>query len=212
MKLESNPKAGTLTVRGMIGDYDDAISADDFRTLLAEHAGQDVTIHLNSEGGSVTDGLSIFNAISQHDGEVTVHVDALAASIATVICCAADSVVMNSNAKYMIHRCWTAAMGNCKDFRKMADTMEMLDGDIASVYSDRTGQDNETLLAMMDDETWLSAEDAMAHGFIDSVHTVEKPKPKASNRETVMASLSPAFQRGFVAGLERRIKLRRTKI
>lgn len=212
MKLESNPKDGTLTVRGMIGDYDDAISADDFRTLLAEHSGQSVTIHLNSEGGSVTDGLSIFNAIVQHDGQVTIHVDVLAASIATVICCAADKVVMNSNAKLMIHRCWTAAMGNCKDFRQMAQTMEMLDGDIADVYAGRTGSSKDELLAMMDAETWLSAEEALAHGFIDSVHTVEKPKPKASNQETVRASLAPAFQRGFVAGLERRIKLRRPKI
>ncbi len=131
MRLESDPNKGTITARGMIGDYDNAISADDFRDCLNEHAGKDVTIHLNSEGGSVTDGLSIFNAISEHEGTVTVHVDALAASIATVICCAADKVIMNSNAKFMVHRCWTAAMGNCKDFRKMADPMEMLDGDIA---------------------------------------------------------------------------------
>ena len=211
MKLESNPGNGTMTVRGMIGDYDNAISADDFRSLLSEHAGKDVTIHFNSEGGSVTDGLSIFNAISEHDGEVTVHVDALAASIATVICCAADRVVMNSTGKYMIHRCWTAAMGNCKDFRKMADTMEMLDVDIASVYSDKTSLGEETLLAMMDDETWLSAREALNGGFIDEINDVKKKPSALVDKDAVMATLAPAFQRGLLAGLNRRLKYKTSK-
>jgi len=209
MRLESNPEAGTITFRGFVGDYDNGISADDFRDVLAEHGGKDVTIHLNSEGGSVTDGLSIYNAISQHEGEVTVHVDALAASIATVICCAADKVVMNSNAKYMVHRCWTAAMGNCKDFRQMADTMEMLDGDIAAVYAERTGRETEELLAIMDVETWLTAEEAVSQGFVDEVYEVKKAKPKAESKAEIMATLAPAFQRGLVASLNRRIKLRR---
>lgn len=209
MRLESNPEAGTITFRGFVGDYDNGISADDFRDVLTEHSGKDVTIHLNSEGGSVTDGLSIYNAISQHEGEVTVHIDTLAASIATVICCAADKVVMNSNAKFMIHRCWTAAMGNCKDFRQIADTMEMLDGDIAAVYAERTGRETEELLAMMDVETWLTAEEAVAQGFVDAVHDVKKAKPKAESKAEIMATLAPAFQRGLVASLNRRIKLRR---
>lgn len=211
MRLESNPEAKTITFRGFVGDYDNGISADDFRAVLAEHDGQDVTIHLNSEGGSVTDGLSIYNAISQHEGEVTIHIDALAASIATVICCAADRVIMNSNAKFMIHRAWTVAMGNCVDFRKMANIMEMLDGDIAGVYEDRTEIPKDELLAMMDEETWLNAEEAMSHGFIDAVHDTskQKSKPKAQAGSDIKAVLGPAFKRGFIAGLERRIKLRK---
>ena len=211
MKLESNPSDGTITARGMIGDYENSISADDFRAVLEEHSGQDVTIHLNSEGGSVTDGLSIYNAISQHDGEVTVHIDVLAASIATVICCAANKVIMNSNAKFMIHRCWTAAMGNCKDFRQMAETMEMLDGDIASVYSDKTSLGEEALLAMMDDETWLSADAAIKHGFVDEVHEVKKSKPKAEQQEKAYAMLSPATNWKTQALMHKRLRLRRPK-
>ena len=207
MKLESNPEAKTITFRGFVGDYDNGISADDFRAVLAEHEGQDVTIHLNSEGGSVTDGLSIFNAISQHDGKVTVHIDALAASIATVICCAADKVIMNSNAKFMIHRAWTAAMGNCVEFRKMANIMEMLDGDIADVYENRTGIAKEELLAMMDEETWLNAEEALANKFVDQIHDVSKPRAEA--KVDVKAMLSPAISRSLKAGMTRRLKLRK---
>lgn len=209
MKLESDPSKGTITARGMIGDFENAISADDFRTLLSEHSGKDVTIHLNSEGGSVTDGLSIFNAISQHDGEVTVQIDVLAASIATVICCAADKVVMNSNAKYMIHRCWTVAMGNCKDFRKMADTMDMLDGDIASVYASRTSKPEAELLAMMDDETWLTAEQALEMGFVDSINKIEKTSPKASVESKIVATLPPARTVEEKAGMARRLRMKR---
>lgn len=205
MKLESNPEAKTITFRGFVGDYDNGISADDFRAVLAEHEGQDVTIHLNSEGGSVTDGLSIFNAISQHDGEVTVHIDALAASIATVICCAADKVVMNSNAKFMIHRAWTVAMGNCVEFRKMANIMEMLDGDIADVYENRTGIAKEELLAMMDDETWLNAEEALASKFVDQVHDVSKPR--AEKKVDVKALLAPAMSKSCIAAMNRRLRI-----
>jgi len=209
MKLESNPNNGTITARGMIGDFDNAISADDFRAVLGDHAGKDVTIHLNSEGGSVTDGLSIFNAIAQHDGQVTVHVDVLAASIATVICCAADKVVMNSNAKYMVHRCWTAAMGNCKDFRQMAETMEMLDGDIADVYADRTGSGKDELLAMMDAETWLTAEEAVAQGFVDEVNEIRKEKPQASQPQEVMAVSPVSMSASLKAGMSRRLRMRK---
>ena len=209
MRLESNPEAGTITFRGFVGDFDNGISADDFRDVLAEHGGKDVTIHLNSEGGSVTDGLSIYNAISQHEGEVTIHVDALAASIATVICCAADKVIMNGNAKFMIHRCFVAAMGNCREFRQIANTMEMLDGDIAAVYAEKTGIETERLMEMMDVETWLTAEEAVSQGFVDEVYEVKKAKPKAESKAEVMAMLAPAFKRGFLAGLERRIKIGR---
>lgn len=209
MRLESNPSNGTITARGMIGDFDNGISADDFRDVLAEHGGKDVTIHLDSEGGSVSDGLSIYNAISQHEGNVTVHIDTLAASIATVICCAADRVVMNGNAKYFVHRCWTTAMGNCKDFRRTADTMEMLDGDIADVYADRTGSSKDELLAMMDAETWLTAEEAVAQGFVDEVHEVRKEKPQASQPQEIKAVAPVSMSASLRAGMSRRLRMRK---
>ena len=187
MIFETNPEAGKITMRGGIGDYDNHISADDFITALAEHKG-DIEIALDSPGGSVTDGLAIYNAISNYDGKVTVHIDTLAASIATVIACAADHVKMNSNGKFMIHRAWTVAMGNCKDFRSMADLMEMMDGDIADVYEQRSDIPKDELLAMMDNETWMSAEEALAKQFIDEVVPVKsKEKPKAEAKPRIEA-------------------------
>ena len=135
MKFDNNVDKGTITFRGGVGEFEGYISADMFIDALEQHSG-DVTIHLDSAGGSVTDGLSIYNAIRGYEGGVVnIHIDAMCASIATVIACAATGkITMNSNGKYMIHRAWTAAMGNCRDFRSMADIMELMDQDIADTY------------------------------------------------------------------------------
>ena len=186
MKLESNPEAGKIVMRGPIGDFEGGVSANDFSTLLAEHDGKDITIEIDSEGGSVTDGLAMFNAIARHDGEVTIHIDPIAASIATVICCAASKVVMNSNAKYFVHRAWTMAMGNCKDFQSTASLLEMMDADIAGVYSERTGLDKDEALALMDAETWMDADEAVRKGFVDEIYEVKsKSTPKAETPVSV---------------------------
>ena len=209
MKLESNPEKKEITMRGFIGDYENGISADDFRDVLAEHAGQDVTIYLNSEGGSVTDGLSIFNAIASHDGKVTVHIDALAASIATVIAMAASTVKINSNGKFMVHRCWAAAVGNCQDFRSMADVMDLLDKDIAASYSEKTGKPESEMLALMDAETWMDAETALAAGFIDEIVEVKSKSAKAAAEpQKIIAVCNPAFH----AALRAKCSLRRIKL
>lgn len=192
MKFENNVENGTITFRGGVGDFEGSISADAFRDALNAHSG-DVTIHLDSAGGSVTDGLSIHNAILAYEGTVNVHIDTLCASIATVIACAASGKVsMNSNGKYMIHRAWTAAMGNCRDFRSMADIMEMMDKDIAETYASRAGGDLEGWLALMDKETWFDAEKALEAGLIDEIVDVRAKKVKAeAELPEIKAVLTP---------------------
>ena len=208
MRLETDPDNKVIQMRGPIGNFDGGISADDFRDCLNEHAGADVTIHLDSQGGSVSDGLAMYNAIMQHDGEVTIHIDTIAASIATVIACAASKLVINSNAKFMIHRCWTQAMGNCKDFRSTADVMEMMDGDIADTYAERTGKDKSDLLAMMDAETWMNADEALAQGFVDEIHKVErKAKVKAEAELPTVHAFSPLAVAAKAKATSRRMKL-----
>ena len=204
MKFETNPTAGTITMRGGIGDFENHISADDFLSALSEHAGEDVTILLDSEGGSVTDGLSIYNAIMQYSGSVTVHIDAICASIATVIACAADKVVMNSNAKFMIHRAWTVAMGNRVELRSMAEILELMDADIASAYADKTDLPEDELLAMMEAETWMSAEKALELGFVDEINEISR---KMKEQEKKAEVISP-FYAAVAEASARRIRMR----
>jgi len=204
MKFETNTTAGTITMRGGIGDFENHISADDFLSALSEHAGEDVTILLDSEGGSVTDGLSIYNAIMQYSGNITVHIDAICASIATVIACAADRVVMNSNAKFMIHRAWTVAMGNSVEFRSMADILELMDADIASAYADKTDLPEDELLGMMEAETWMSAEQAYDLGFIDEINQISRKTKEPQKKAEV---ISP-FYAAVAEASARRIRMR----
>ena len=209
MRLETNPENKTIEMRGPIGNFDGGISADDFRDCLKDHAGSDVTISLDSQGGSVSDGLAMYNAIMQHDGEVTIHIDTIAASIATVICCAANKVIINSTAKYMVHRCWTQAIGNCKDFRSTADVMEMMDRDIAASYADKTGMGEEELLAMMDAETWMSPEEAVAQGFADEINKIERKAPvkKAEAALPEVLALSPVAVSLKAKAVARRLRM-----
>ena len=203
MKFETSPEDKTITMRGGIGDFDGHISADDFIDALNQHT-SDITIHLDSPGGSVTDGLAIHNAILNYDGEITVHVDTLCASIATVVACAADRVVMNSNGKYMIHRAWTVAMGNAKDFRGMADIMEMMDKDIAETYVAKAGGEAEDWLAMMDKETWFDAEKALEVGLVDEIVDMKK---KYKDEDAKASVISPNVQI-LARETARRIRLR----
>ena len=206
MKFETSPEDKTITMRGGIGDFDGHISANDFIDALNQHEG-DITIHLDSPGGSVTDGLAIYNAIVNYAGEITVHIDTLCASISTVIACAADKVVMNSNGKYMIHRAWTVAMGNCVDFRSMAEIMEMMDKDIAETYAVKAGGAVEDWLAKMDKETWYDAEAALEAGLVDEIIDMKK-KPKAE--EAKASAIGPNVQI-LARETARRIRLR-TKV
>ena len=206
MKFETSPEDKTITMRGGIGDFDGHISANDFIDALNQHEG-DITIHLDSPGGSVTDGLAIYNAIVNYAGEITVHIDTLCASIATVVACAADRVVMNSNGKYMIHRAWTVAMGNCVDFRSMAEIMEMMDKDIAETYAVKAGGSVEDWLAKMDKETWYDAEAALEAGLVDEIIDMKK-KPKAE--EAKASAIGPNVQI-LARETARRIRLR-TKV
>ena len=137
----------------------------DFNAITAK------TIHLrvNSPGGSVFDGLAIFNTILQHKSKVIAHVDGLAASIASVLVLAADEVQMAKNAFLMIHNAWSMVIGDADDMRKEADLLDKVGGSIVQTYVDKTGKKESEILAMMEEETWLSADDALESGFADSI-------------------------------------------
>ena len=183
--LKNKPEAGVIEMRGVVG-FD--FTADDFRAALDEHNGADVTIIVDSEGGKVTEGVSIYNAIATYTGNVTVKIDTICASIATIISCAATKVVMNSTARYMIHKCWVTAMGNSDELRNLAVMADMLDGDMADIYAQRTGKSKETLLGAMAAETWYSPEEALAEGFIDEIVQVD---PKSAANAAVVKDRAP---------------------
>lgn len=144
-------------------------SAKDFSDSIANIDSDELTVHLNSPGGDIFDGLAIYQSLKNHKATVNIVVDGLAASIASVIAMAADNLVMAPKATMMIHDGWSMSMGNAGEMRKMADLLDKQSDIIASVYADRTGQPADFWRDRMKDETWYSADEALAAGLIDEV-------------------------------------------
>jgi ATP-dependent Clp endopeptidase proteolytic subunit ClpP len=166
-----------IDVYDVIGDswFGDAVTAKSVRASLkgAKNAKQ-ITLRVNSAGGDVFDGFAIYNLLNEHPAHVVAHVDALAASMASVIVMAADEIHIAPNAMLMIHNPWTMAMGDAEDLRAGAELLDKLRGQIADAYVARTGLERDEVLALMDAETWMTAAEAKERGFVDVVKSAKK--------------------------------------
>lgn len=151
-------------------------TAKGFADDLDEIDSDELTVHINSPGGDIFDGLAIYQALKNHKARTTIVVDGLAASIASVIAMAADRLVMAPKSTMMIHDGWSITCGNAADMRKTADLLDKQSEIIASVYADRSGQPADFWRDRMRDETWYNAQEALDAGLIDEIEGQEKPK------------------------------------
>lgn len=150
------------------GTFEDVTPAQ-FRAFAQKlEEGEELTVQINSPGGSVYGGIAIANMIRQlsQDGHrTTAFVEGLAASIASVIMCACDSVRMGESSLVMVHNCWSVVQGDSKALRKEADTMDVINKAIISFYRSKFDLPDETLRQMMDQETWFSGKEAKDFRF-----------------------------------------------
>lgn len=145
------------------------ISAKEFAQDLKDLGTvNEITLRINSPGGSVFDGNAIFNQLKQHKAKVTAHIDGLAASMASVIAMAADHIVMPENALMMIHNPWTVSIGNAEELRKDADLLDTIKRTLLTAYG-RSAMTDDEISEMMDAETWLTGADAVEMGFADEL-------------------------------------------
>ena len=123
---------------------------------------ENLNIYINSGGGDVFAGNAIYNRLKAHKAHKTVHIDGVAASIASVIALAGDEIIMPGNSYMMIHKAWTIAVGNSDDLRNSADRLEQIEQSIVDVYNACTGDDvdENKIKELMAAETWLSASEA----------------------------------------------------
>lgn len=128
---------------------------------------KELEIHINSNGGEVFDGLAIYNFLRDLANPVTIYVDGIAASIASVIAMSANNLIMPKNSILMIHNVWCGCIGEAEELRKMADLTEKLSNIIADIYEERTGIDNKKLKQMMKDSTYLNGSEAVEQKFAD---------------------------------------------
>ena len=138
---------------------------EELNALEVDH----IALHINSPGGSVFDGQAIFNAIERHPATVTSYIDGLAASIASVIALAGDTVEMAANALFMIHDPYAYAMGTASDMRQMATLLDKVKETVLAKYVEKTNGDPEEISADMAAETWYTADEAKDAGYVDQV-------------------------------------------
>lgn len=131
---------------------------------------KNITLRVDSAGGSVFDGHVIYNLLREHPAQINVKIDGMAASIASVIAMAGDVIEISENAMMMIHNPWGVAIGEEDDIRKEADRIAAIRSKIVSAYAGRTKRDENKVSEMMDDETWLSAHEAVELGFADKLN------------------------------------------
>ena len=146
------------------------ISAQDFaKELKALGTLDTINVRINSEGGSVFDGIAIYNTLLSNKATITVDIDGLAASIASIIAMAGDTIRMANNALFMIHDPWTFAMGSADELREQADLLDKVRDQLVTTYVSRSSIDAEKVSALMADETWMSSQEALDHGLIDEI-------------------------------------------
>jgi len=134
-----------------------------------------LNVYINSPGGDVFAGQAIYSMLKRSKATINVHIDGLAASIASVIAMAGDTIHMPSNAMMMVHNPWSICQGNSKDFRKMADDLDKIGLSIQETYlAKATGMKQEDLVALLDEESWLTAQECLDLGLCDSVDKEQK--------------------------------------
>lgn len=128
-----------------------------------------ITLKINSPGGEVFAGNAIYNTLRKHQASIHVEIEGIALSMGSVIAMAGDHISMAENALMMIHNPWSGAIGDADELRKTADVMDKTKQSILSAYVRKTGKSPEEISAMMDAETWMDANEALEHGFIDEI-------------------------------------------
>ncbi len=168
-----------------------------------------VEVQINSPGGDMFEGIAIYNVLREHPHDVTVKVMGMAASAASIIAMAGDTVEIGAASFLMIHNCWVLAVGNRHDMRETAEFLEPFDAAMVDVYAARSGQKSEDIAKWMDAETFMSGSQAIERGFADALLAADKittdDKAKAEDRrvnelramelQLVSAGLTPAQAR-----------------
>lgn len=175
LRVECKAESTTadIIVYGPIGDvfWGDEISAKSFSDELNKlsKSVKEINVRLNSPGGDCFMGIAIYNRLKQHSAKVKVHIDGLAASIASIIMCAADEIIIGEGALVMVHLPWTMAYGNRIDMDKVVGSLMDIEEQMISIYQKRMKSISRSeIRSMLEKETWLDAESSMTMGLVDS--------------------------------------------
>lgn len=187
-KNKAKVKSADLYIYGDIGPWDDwgQVSAKSVIAAIKEIGqAETLNIRVNSVGGDVFEGIAIYRQLTQYSGNVVVHIDGIAASIASIIAMAGNTVKMGDNAQIMIHNPSGVIGGDHRAIAKYLDLLVKTKETLVDTYRKKTKTSRDTLSAWMDDETWFRAADALKYGFVDEV-VGSTEDPELDNRSVVI--------------------------
>jgi ATP-dependent protease ClpP protease subunit len=168
VRAEASDNEATIYLYDAIGDWY-GVSAKDFCKELAGIDAETVHLRINSPGGDVFEARAMATAIKQCGKSVVAHIDGVCASAATYVALAAASVEMADGSFFMIHKAWALSVGNSDDLRDLAALLDKVDDSIVADYVAKTGKCADEIMEMMTAETWMTAQEALSFGFVDSV-------------------------------------------
>ena len=165
--FNKSDKGVSLEINDEIGFW--GVSHQDVKTQLEASSSSDIQLNISSLGGDVNHAFAIYNMLKSHKGHVVANIYGDAASAATLIALGADEVRMADNVFFMIHNVWTMAVGDAGELRKTADLMDKFNDQIVDTYRKKTGLRKSEIKQLMNDETWFTASEAKAKGFVDKI-------------------------------------------
>lgn len=167
-----NEDSAELYIYGDITSYkwfEEDVCSYDLAKELTALEGKNLTVRINSYGGEVAQGLAIYNLLKSYEGEVTTICDGFACSAASVVFMAGAKRIMPRSSLLMIHNAWTWASGDADDLRKAADDLEKITQPSIEIYKSVSSLDEKEIKKMMDEETWITADEALSYGFATSI-------------------------------------------
>lgn len=172
----ADPDLAEIYIYDEIGSY--GVTAKSFISALNATKAKQINLRINSPGGACFEGNAIYNAIQRHPATVTTHIDGLAASMASVIAMAGAQVHMAKNAMIMIHNPSVYSGGDSDALRKDADMLDKVKQTLVGAYAAKTGIGEDDIAEMMDEETWMDADECLEKGFCD---VITEPSEAATN-------------------------------
>ncbi|EJF00339.1 head maturation protease, ClpP-related [Liquorilactobacillus mali] len=179
-----------VPIKGVISSDDDAevyqffgystVTPTDIADAISNANGQPITVEINSPGGDVFAGSEIFTSLKNYSGNVEVNIVGLAASAASIIAMAGNTVKISPTGQLMIHRASTVSQGNSDNLSSDLQGLNSTDQAIVNVYQEKTGMDPQDIYRMMSDETWINAQDAVKQGFADEIMFAKQPATVAN--------------------------------
>ena len=181
---------------------DNYIYPQKIKSFLDELDGEDIKVRINSNGGDVFAGITIYNLLKDYKGSIEVKVDGIAASAGSIIAIAGDTVDAGVNGMMMIHPPWTYTSGSSKDLRAVADDLEKIESSIVATYMTKFKGTEDELRALMEAESYLTAEECIALGFADEITRVDDTQSNEDVKNSIVSKYIALRDEKIVASNE----------